>query len=409
MSSSQAIFYGWYVVAAAFVILFAGFGCAYSFGAFFLPLAETFNASRAQTSAVFSYAVSLIFVTGAVSGHLSDRFGPRRIVLLGVIAIALGLVISARAESLRAVLVSFTLGIGLGVGFAYVPAIATVQHWFVRRRALASGIAVTGIGVGTMSLPLLAGHLLQDYQWREVFIVFAVGVLLLSLPAILFLAPDPASRGLHADGAASGITPPTSLASGVYAALLRSRNFWQLYLAQALMSFVILVPFVHIVPSAVDLGISSERAVHLMVLLGAGSTLGRILIAPVADRLGRKLTQSLLFALLGLAYLFWRSASGYSALAWFISGYGVLYGGFIALMPAILADYFAGPKLSSIIGLQYTSAAIGSLIGPITAGFIFDAEGSYSLAFLIATAFCTLAALTLFTTPPPADTNQAAT
>ncbi len=395
------------MVGAAFVVLFSGFGVAYSFGAFFLPLAETFRASRAEVSAVFAYAASLIFITGALSGHLADRFGPRRVVLFGTAAIVAGLAGSAAAASLTAVTAWFTLGVGMGVGFVYVPSIGTVQRWFTRRRALASGIAVTGIGLGTLAMPLLAGHLLATLSWRQTFLALAVMVTVLCLPAIGFLSPDPARRGMRPDGEPGAPSAPAPSAAGGYRAVLLSRAFVQLYAAQMAMSFVVLLPFVHLVPHAEDQGIAPTSAVALLSLVGIGSTVGRIMIGGIADRLGRQRTLSALFAAAGAAYALWAGATSFTLLAAFALGYGTVYGGFIALMPALLADHFAGPRLASIIGLQYTSAAVGSLLGPIAAGYIFDTYGSYTMALAGAAVMCLVAAALIAGTPPPPTAVQA--
>ncbi|MGR8920716.1 MAG: MFS transporter [Gammaproteobacteria bacterium] len=397
------VFEGWYVVGAAFVILFAGFGTAYAFGAFFLPLSETFAATRAEVSAVFAYATSLIFVTGAASGHLADRLGPRPVVLAGLAAIAAGLWLAARADSLAAVTRCFAGGVGIGVGFCYVPAIGTVQRWFDRRRAFASGVAVTGIGLGTLTLPLVVGLLLAHGTWRSAFEMLALFVLALGLPALWFLDAEPARRGLHPDGAS---TPPRAAAGQGGApgllAVVRSRVFVQLYAAQLVLSFVVLVPFVHVVPYAVDAGVPRELAVTLLGLLGLGSTAGRIAVGGLADRLGRGRALVSLFAGLGGTYLLWLGVSSYAWLGAFALCYGTIYGGFIALMPARLADYFAGPRLGAIIGLQYTSAAFGALGGPIGAGYVFDVTGSYGAALALAAGLCVAAALLIATTPPPA-------
>jgi MFS family permease len=395
------VFYGWYVVAAAFAALFAGFGVAYSFGAFFLPLAADFGASRAEVSAVFSYAAALLFVTGALSGRLADRLGPRRVVAAGFAALTLGLAGSAAASSLAGVTICFALGVGLGVGFVYVPAIGAVQRWFVRRRGLASGIAVTGIGLGTLLMPLAVGWLLESLSWRGVFLALAALVAVSGVVAVSLLEGDPAARGLAPDGVPGGSAGMEPLPAGPpYPAVLRSRPFLQLYGAQIALSFAIPLPFVHLVPFAEDHGIERATAVLILGLVGLGSTLGRIVIGIVADRAGRRATLACLFAGIGLAYGVWLFAHGAAALAVFAFWFGTCYGGCIALMPALLADYFAGPRLGAIIGLQYTSAAFGSLLGPIAAGRVFDLTGSYTGALAGALLCAAMATALLWTTPP---------
>ena len=154
--SNSRIFYGWFVVAAAFAVTFVGFGSAYTFSAFVESLQRDFGASRGSVSLVFSLAGFLYFGLGIVSGPLADRFGSRRLAVAGMILVGLGLAAASAARNLLEVYAAYGLGVGLGVGCAYVPAVGAVQRWFVRRRGFASGLAVSGIGVGTLVMPPLA-------------------------------------------------------------------------------------------------------------------------------------------------------------------------------------------------------------------------------------------------------------
>src|SRR3981189_2960724 len=158
MSSEAAlpnlrIFYGWFVVSAAFAVTFVGFGCAYTFSAFFAPLRGVFGSWRASVALVFSLAGFLYFGLGIVSGPLADRFGSRRLAVAGMILTGLGLSAASAARSLSAVYIAYGLGVGLGVGCAYVPAIGAVQRWFVRRRGFASLLAASRLGGGTLVIP----------------------------------------------------------------------------------------------------------------------------------------------------------------------------------------------------------------------------------------------------------------
>jgi MFS family permease len=150
-AGSSGIFYGWVVVAAAFLTMFTCFGAAYSFPAFFEPLSREFGATRGTISLVFSTAGFLYFALGAISGRLADRIGPQPVVGFGLACVAAGMFAASFADSLTAIIIFYGVGIGIGVGFAYVPAIGTVQRWFVAKRGQASGWAVAGIGIGTMA------------------------------------------------------------------------------------------------------------------------------------------------------------------------------------------------------------------------------------------------------------------
>src|ERR1044071_5941489 len=143
-------FRGWLVVAAAFAVTFLGFGSAYTFSAFLEPPQREFGASRGEVSLVFSLAGFLYFALGIVSGPLADRWSSRGFAVGGMLLMGSGLALASWATSLLQVYLAYGLGVGLGLGCAYVPVVGAVQRWFVRKRGLASGLAVSGIGVGTL-------------------------------------------------------------------------------------------------------------------------------------------------------------------------------------------------------------------------------------------------------------------
>jgi len=140
----------WAMVAATFVGLFATYGVSYSFGAFFKPMAAEFGAPRSATSAMFSITVLVWAMLGPVTGHLSDRFGPRIVVASGALVMGLGLILTSMIDRLWLGYLTYGIGVGVGVACAYVPMVAVVGGWFLRRRNTALGIAVAGIGFGTV-------------------------------------------------------------------------------------------------------------------------------------------------------------------------------------------------------------------------------------------------------------------
>ncbi|MDH3883827.1 MAG: MFS transporter, partial [Desulfobacterales bacterium] len=149
---SRAIFYGWIVVACVCVILFIAFGSVYSFTTFFKSLQVEFQTTRSSTSLIFAIAGFIYFCLGAVSGQIADRIGSKWVITFGVLVIGTALLVASRAATVQQIYAIYGLGIGIGVGFVYVPAVGVVQRWFVQKRGLATGIAVTGIGLGTLCM-----------------------------------------------------------------------------------------------------------------------------------------------------------------------------------------------------------------------------------------------------------------
>ncbi|HEY8554756.1 MAG TPA: MFS transporter [Burkholderiales bacterium] len=386
-------FPGWIVVGAAFLAMFVAFGAMYGFAAFFRELEREFAASRADVSLVFSLSGFLYFAIGALTGSLADRYGPRLVVGAGMALIAAGMFLASRADTLQAVYLTYGIGVGLGVGFVYVPAIGTVQRWFERRRGLASGIAVAGIGVGTLVVPPLAGWLIGLAGWRNAYVILAVASLLLGLVAAALLDHSPERRGLHRDGIPPADSAAAPAAFGLSVAeALRSRPFWLLYAAGAATSFGIFIPFVHLAPYAVDRGLSEAFGVVLVGLIGVGSVVGRFALGGTADRIGRRFATGLMFAGMACMLFLWLLATGPVLLVVFALLFGTFYGGFVALIPALTADYFGGRSVAGIIGFLYTSVAFGTLFGPTLAGLAFDVTGSYT-APIVGGAVANLAAV----------------
>ncbi|MGB6090951.1 MAG: MFS transporter, partial [Candidatus Binataceae bacterium] len=176
----------WRMVAVAFVAMFTVYGIAYSFGAFFKPMAAEFGAGRSSTSAVFSLTVFVWCVLGWPAGHLSDRFGPRVVVGAGAIVMGGGLVLTAFIDRLWIGYLTYSLGVGIGIATAYVPMVAVVGGWFLRRRNSALGIAVAGIGCGTVLVAPACAALIERLGWRDTDLVLGVvaTVLLLGCAAI---------------------------------------------------------------------------------------------------------------------------------------------------------------------------------------------------------------------------------
>jgi MFS family permease len=160
---------------------------------------------------------------------------------------------------------------------------------------------------------------------------------------------------------------------------VRSRRFIGLYAGCLICSFGLFVPFVHLDPYARDHGVPARWAVLLLSMIGVGSTAGRFVLGSVADRMGRRLALQSSFVGMALALCVWLCSTAFWPLAGFAFVYGVFYGGFVAVVPALVMDYFGGRNISSIIGILYTSVASGTLIGPLAAGFAFDISHSYTV------------------------------
>ena len=371
------VFHGWVVVAAAFAVCFVGFGCAYTFSAFVPALQRDFEASRGSVSLVFSLAGFLYFALGVVSGPLADRWGARRLAMLGMLLVGAGLALAGVARSLHAVYAAYGLGVGLGIGCAYVPALGAVQRWFVTRRGVASGLAVSGIGVGTLVMPPLATALIDALGWRGAYLALGCGAAVAGIGMAALIADDPVDKNMG---------PARVHAGMLLREAVRSRQFALLYAACLACSFGVFVPFVHLVPYALDHGIGQKDAAYLLGTIGIGSTLGRFFLGGLADKVGRLAFLLAMFAGMAAALAVWAASTGFPALAGFALLFGLFYGGWVAIMPPVVTDLFGNRQVGGIIGVLYTSVAVGTLLGPTAAGYLFDASGSYTVPIVASAA-----------------------
>lgn len=362
--------YGWVVVGAAFTLMFVGFGAAYSFAAFFTAFQAEFSASRADVALVFSVAAFLWFSFGAPGGVLADRFGARRVSMAGVACLVAALVLASRSHSVEMLYVTYSIGIGLGVGLVYVPSVGAVQPWFVANRALASGIAVAGIGAGNFVVPLLAAWWIELFGWREAYLALALFLLVLGGAASLAMRNQSrTSKGAALEGVR-------------LREALRTRAFWLLYASLALSCIGLFVPMVHLGPYAQDAGYSQAEGVTLVSLIGLGSLVGRFTVGPFADRLGREASLAAMYAGLGVMLLLWWASAQYWVLVVFAIGFGICYGAYVALLPTIVMDLYGARAVSAIIGFLYTAAGVGTLLGPWLAGAAYDALGAYDVPII---------------------------
>lgn len=353
---------GWVVVVAAFLATFMVFGVAYSFGAFFDPMAEEFGTGSGATSAFFAITTAVFMGLGALTGRAADRFGPRPLLIVAAIVMGGGLVLTSQVGSLQMGYLTYGVGVGIGVGCAYVPMVATVGAWFERRRTIALALAVTGIGLGTLLLAPLAAWLIERTGWRDTYVIFGIATAAVLVVCAFLAAPPP----VQAAGA-----PSVPLGAAI-----RSEPFRWLYLSGFIMTLVLFVPFVFITPYAEEQGIGSVPAAALVGIIGAASIVGRLGLSLTAGKLGIVRVYQATFFCLGLSFLVWLIGGGaYAVLVVFAIFMGTAYGGFIALLPAVMATKFGTVGLGSVLGAMYTAAAVGGLAGPPVAGVMIDKWG----------------------------------
>jgi len=376
--------HGWRIVWAVQAVTAVTFGSAYAFSAVFPDLSAEFDASRGEVALVFSISAFLFYWVGAVAGPLADRSTPRRLILAGLVAMIIGLLCASQATSLLMLYVWYGAGAGLGVGLSYVPSVGAVQSWFIAKRSKASGVASAGLALGTLILPYAVGRSIPYLGWRGCFMLLAAVIAVVGLPAAFFIRK-------RREVPTAGTTAPGSYPSP--RRLWRIPTFRRYYALMTLASFCTLIPYVHMVPAARDLGLSVEDGATLIGLIGVGSFFGRFTLASLGDRIGpTRLLSILTFSVAG-SFLIWALAEGMATLAVFAVVFGMSYGGCVGLYPAVAVGLFGTRDIGATLGYLYSSVGFAALVGPTLTGVVFDHTGSYLAPILVSAAASVAAGL----------------
>ena len=360
----------WAVAAAAATGMFAVYSVAYSFGAFFSSMAESFDASSSATALFFSLTICLSFMAAPYTGRWVDRVGPRPVMLTAAASLCFGLLATAAVPTIWLGYLSYGIGVGFAIACAYVPMVAVVGGWFDRRRGAALGIAVAGIGLGTLFGNPVAARLISATSWRTTYVIFGLGGGALLVAASFVVARGPAA--VNADA-------PQPLRE-----LLRRSDFAILYVGTLFATFGLFIPFVFVVDYAESEGIGEVAAASLVGIIGGASVAGRLGLGGLADRVPTIKLSLFSVTVMAFSHVLWLGAGDrYVILVTYAIVLGFGYGGVIALGPAVAAERFGMEGLGGVLGSLYTAAGISALVSPPIAGVFVDEIG-YSAAVLVA-------------------------
>ena len=380
-----APFYGWVVVGAAFSVLFMAYGAQFSFGVFFSALIEEFGWSRGALSGAFALYAFGYSALAAVSGRLTDRWGPRAVIATGGVFLGAGWIAMSATSAVWHPYVFYGVVAALGMSTANVPCGATVSRWFVRRRGLATGVATAGGSFGAFAFPPIAQLIVSRMGWRWAYVAFGVALLVtLNLLAPL-MKRDPERLGLTPDGDPPEDVHAAALERGrdfTLAQAMRTRAFWVLFALFSATWFSIFTPVVHLVPLARGLGIDPLVATTLVSAIGMAGIFGRLVMGSLSDRIGRRPAIGVGLVLQIAAFLGFAAAGALPGLYAASVAFGFSYGAVAALFPAMVADFFGRKHAGGLVGLLFATAGSLAACGPLGAGFIYDRTGSYGPAWV---------------------------
>jgi len=395
---------GWMILSTSFITLAVMYGVWYSYSVFLVALIREFGWSRSLVSGVFAVFSLINGGLGPPVGWLLRRAGVKRVILVGVGVMALGLCLTAQTTEWWHLYLAYGVITALGISLnGWVPQVVLVQGWFPDRVGSAMGIATAGIGVGIFGFVPLSQLLIDWCGWRWTLGILAAVTLAWGVPSAFWLIQDPPSFATTSPGPRGARGPAGTGAHWTLATVIRSWRFWGLASVFFMANFVTQMLMIHQVAYLVDHGVPVMIAATVAGAVGLVSIGAKLGWGMLSDRTSRELTYSLaagcIMASIGLLVLAGRYPASslpyvYAVLTAF--GYGVLS----PVFPAAAADLFSGPGFSTIYGTLYTVICLGIASGPWVAGQIFDLTGSYAMAVWIGLAMAVVSPGLLWVVAP---------
>ncbi len=379
-------FYGYVLAMASFGIQVVGWGVFTSFGVFFTPLQAAFGWSSTTVSGIRSLAFSLSALSGIAIGSLNDRFGPRMAMTVCGLFFGLGYLLVSQVNSLGLVYLFYGAMTGIGISGVDIVVLSTLARWFVRKRGTITGIVKAGTGLGMVVIPLLASWIISSYGWRNSFLVLGIISLLFIVSCSQLLRRNPERMGQLPDGMERMVvTRENSTEMGLtLRQALGTVQFWALSAAYFTMVFSTQVVLVHIAPYAeVTLGASLTQAASVISVVGGASMAGRLVMGRASDIIGCKRALLICCAVFVLALAWLQVSREMWMLYLFAVVEGFCHGGFFTLSSPTIASLFGTSSHGVIFGANSFFGTLGGVAGPLLAGYIFDAVGSYQMAFLV--------------------------
>lgn len=355
-------------------------------GTFFVALERTFGWNRTTLSGAFSLSRAEGALLGPFEGLLTDRFGTRRMVVIGYLIMGAGFIwYSYIQEIWHFYLAYLAISLGSGVG-GWLPMVALINNWFSRRRALAMSVAVTGIQFGGFLVPIMAWGI-ENHGFRVVTLWIGIILIVVALPASRYIRNRPEEQGLLPDGEPA---IPATDASPVRASdpedmtlrqALRTASFWIIAVARLASVVSIVSLAVHLVPKLTDAGMSLVAANFIVLLYTAAAMPAGLVAGYLADRTSNVLVLFVCMLLQAVAVAIIAVGDSLTMALLFAVLWGVGFGGRVPLLTAIIGEFFGRRNFGTILGVNMIPSNIAMIFAPLFAGYMFDVTQSYLIPF----------------------------
>jgi MFS family permease len=365
--------YGWVMVALGALMTCIAIGAMFSLAVFLQPITQSTGWSHTAVSAAMTLNFLAMGAAGFGWGALSDRIGPRGVVLAGAVLLGLGLFLASRAQSALQFQLAFGLLVGIAAGSFFTPMIAAVMGWVSEHRGLAVSLVSVGVGVAPMTMSPFAAWLITQMDWRSAQVVLAVFVWATLVPAALFVRRPPAAQAEQGAAGAAPISLRDAFVSAPFIVL--ALTFFACCAAHA-------GPIFHTVTYAMTCGIAPLAAVTVYSVEGLAGLGGRLALGVAADRLGVKrvlIAGLLIQAFAAGLFIFVSRLGEFYAVA---AVFGFAYGGVMPLYAVLAREYFGQRILGAVFGAAAMVSSLGMALGPALGGWIYDTFGRYTWLYI---------------------------
>jgi OFA family oxalate/formate antiporter-like MFS transporter len=403
--AEEKTFNRWLIVVGAILIQLC-LGGIYIWSVFRKPLEMSFEdgglaLSPSQATLPFSLVLIFFALATIAGGRWQDKVGPRLVSSVGGLLLGAGMLISAFGKSFPALVIGYGIIGGIGIGFTYVCPVATGIKWFPDKRGLITGLSVAGFGAGALILAPVANALILNVGIFSTFMTLGIIFLVVVVLASMLL------RNPAAGYCPAGWTPPeTSKVTKEQfgpGEMLRTPAFYSIWIMYFFGCLAGLMIIGQTSPIGQELaGYSAATAAVAVMLLSIFNGAGRIFWGRVSDGLGRTKTLFVMFLLCGVTMLLYNVIPAFPPFYWIgVAIVGACFGGYLALFPAVTADFFGTQNIGVNYGFVFMAYGVGGLLGPQFAARVLEATGGYWLAFVVTGVLCLIAAGMTFVAKPP--------
>jgi len=393
----------WLMVAAALVLQLC-LGVLYAWSVFRAPLMKELGWSVKEAgypymTSLFFFAVGMIF-----AGRWQDKAGPKKVAIFGGLLLGAGAILAGVLyKTVGGMMFAYGILGGLGVGFAYVTPIATCIKWFPDMRGTITGLAVFGFGAGTLVFGPLINKLIAQMGIQNTFFVLgAIFIVAVCGAGSMFKVPPAGYKpaGWNPPAAAAGTVTKLDWTPNEMMGNAQFYVLWVIYLFGAAAGLMI-------IGQAVPIGLEVAKLDRAVAAGGLGTMallngLGRLVHGSISDKLGRKNTVILMFCEYLVAFLLLLpNADTFTKWLVGICIVGFAYGGYLALMPSITADYFGTKSLGTNYGYLFTAWGIAGVGGPFMIDAIKSATGAFTNAMYYISVACVAGIVLVFISKKP--------